>query len=101
MTKWNTAVGDTFISNTSLKLLTVIISISGFGALYNGHEIGKPPLLTFSIFLLEHVHILLPMCGASNRPCHAVRRPLSHARTLEGRIHQAVSVGHRGGHERP
>jgi hypothetical protein len=25
MTKWNTAVGDTFISNTSLKLLTVSI----------------------------------------------------------------------------
>ena len=25
MTKWNTAVGDTFVSNTSLKLLTVSI----------------------------------------------------------------------------
>jgi sister chromatid cohesion protein DCC1 len=47
VTKWNTAVGDTFISNTSLKLLTVSISIPGFGALYNGHEIGKLPLLTY------------------------------------------------------
>jgi hypothetical protein len=38
MTKWNTAVGDTFISNTSLKLLTVSIPFPsfGFGALYNG-----------------------------------------------------------------
>ena len=30
MTKWNTAVGDTFISNTFLKLLTVSISIPLF-----------------------------------------------------------------------
>ena len=38
MTKWNTAVGDTFVSNTSFNLLTVrIISplSVGFGALYN------------------------------------------------------------------
>ena len=37
MTKWNTAVGDTFISNTSLKLLTVSISspLSVSEAFYN------------------------------------------------------------------
>jgi hypothetical protein len=72
-----------------------------FGAHYNGHEIGKLPLRTFSTFLLEHVNILLPPCRTSIRPRHAVRGPLSHARTLEGRIHRAVSVGHRGRHERP
>jgi hypothetical protein len=40
MTEWNTAVGDTFISNTSVKLLTVSISIPsfGFGALDNGRR---------------------------------------------------------------
>jgi hypothetical protein len=40
MIKWNDAVGDTFISNTSLNLLTVSISIPsfGFGALYNGRK---------------------------------------------------------------
>jgi sister chromatid cohesion protein DCC1 len=32
MTKWNTAVGDTFISNTSLKLLTVSIIPSPLSA---------------------------------------------------------------------
>jgi hypothetical protein len=68
---------------------------------YNGHEIGNLPLRTFSIFLLEHVNILLPLCGTPNRPGHAVRRPLSQARTLEGRTYQAISVGHRGRLERP
>jgi hypothetical protein len=86
MTKWNPAipvVDDTFISNTSLKLLTVSISIH------------FPPRTRYS-------NILLLLCGTSNRPCHApVRRPLSHARALEGRTYQAVSVGHRGRHERP
>jgi len=49
-------------------------------------KIGKLPLCIFSIFLLEHVTtILLPLRGTSNRPCHVVRGPLSHARTLEGR----------------
>jgi hypothetical protein len=66
MTKWNTAVGDTFVSNTSLKLLTVrVVTSFGFGALYNGYEIGKLPLRTFSTFLLGHVNILLPLYGTS------------------------------------
>jgi hypothetical protein len=100
--EYRPAVGDPFVSNTSLKLLTVrVVTSFGFGALYNGYEIGKLPLRTFSTFLLEHVNILLPLCGTSIRPCHAVLRPLSHARMLEGRRHQAVSVGHRGRHERP
>ena len=40
MTKWNTTVGDTFISNTSLRLLTVSIPspLSVSGALYNGRR---------------------------------------------------------------
>jgi hypothetical protein len=40
MTKWNTAAGDTFIYNTSLKPLAVSITIPscGFGALYNGRR---------------------------------------------------------------
>jgi len=76
MTKWDTVVGDTFISNTSLKLLIVYmysLPLFGFGALYDGRT--------------------------SNRPCHAVHGPLSQSRTLEGRTHRAVSVGHRGRHE--
>jgi sister chromatid cohesion protein DCC1 len=50
MSKWNAAVGDTFVSNTSLNLLTVSIPspLSASGDLYNGHEIGKLPLHTFS-----------------------------------------------------
>jgi sister chromatid cohesion protein DCC1 len=49
VTKWNAAVGDPFVSNTSLKLLTVrVVTSFGFGALYNGYEIGKLPLRTFS-----------------------------------------------------
>jgi hypothetical protein len=94
MTKWNTAVGDTSLSKYSLPSF-------GFEALYNDELVGKLPLLTFSVFLPEHVNILLPLCRTSNRPCRAVRRPLSHARTLEGRTHQAVFVGDRGRHERP
>src|ERR1700733_1265606 len=80
---------------------SIIPSLSTLEALNNGTKIGKLPLLTFSIFLLEHVNILLPLCGTSDRPCHAVRGPLSHARTLEGRRHQAISVGYRGRLERP
>jgi Sister chromatid cohesion protein Dcc1 len=30
----------------------------GFGALYNDHEIGKLPLRTCSVFLLEHVTVI-------------------------------------------
>jgi hypothetical protein len=84
MTKWNTAVrvGDTFISNTSLNLLTVSFPFPsfGFGTVYSGHETGKLPLRTFSIYVLDHINILLPLCGTSNRP-------LSYRRMLEGRIH--------------
>jgi hypothetical protein len=62
--EYRPAVGDPFVSNTSLKLLTVrVVTSFGFGALYNGYEIGKLPLRTFSTFLLEHVNILLPLCG--------------------------------------
>ena len=97
MTKWNTALGDTFISNTSLKLLTVSIPSP---LLASELLIGKLSPCTSSIFLLEHVDILLPLYGTSNRPCHAAHRPLSHARTLEGERLQAVSFGHHGRHER-
>ena len=30
----------------------------------------------FSIFLFKTINIVLPLCGTSNRPCHAVREPL-------------------------
>jgi hypothetical protein len=74
----------------------------GLGSpLYRTTKIGKLFLRTFAIFLLENVDILLPLWGTFNRLCHAVRGPLSHTQTLEGRGHQAVSVGHRGRHERP
>ena len=103
MTKWNTAIGDTFISNTSLKLLTVSIpSPLSAPELFITDEIGQLPLLTFSIYLLvlEHVNIILLMRNFQST-FHAVRGPLSHTRTLEGRTHQAVSVGHCCRHERP
>ena len=39
MTKWNTAIGDTFSSSTSLELLMLNTILSfGFGALYNGRK---------------------------------------------------------------
>jgi hypothetical protein len=37
MTKWNTAVGDTFISNTSLKTHSILPSF-GSGPLCNGRK---------------------------------------------------------------
>ncbi len=69
MTKWNTAVGDTFVSHTSLRLLTVSIPFFSFGLEFlsmNDELLGKLPLCTFSVFLLKHVDILLSLRGTSN-----------------------------------
>ena len=61
-------------------------------------------LRILSIFLLEHITVMsyFPCVELPTDPAmRFCRGSLSHARTLEGRAHQAVSVGHRGGHERP
>ena len=69
-------------------------------ALSNTPQIGRLPLRIFAVSLLLHTSIF-PLCGTSNRPCRTIRRPLSHARTLEGKTHQAVSIRHRSRHEGP
>ena len=79
MTKWNTAVGDTFVSHTSLKLLTVSILFVVLGVPlipYNWY-LGKLPPHFFAVFL-KLDFILLSLCGTSNRPCDAVHGPFSH-----------------------
>ena len=76
------AVGDTFISNTSLNLLSVTWSIPSplsASELFITDELGQAPRLIFSIFLLEHANILLPLCRTSYRPRHAVHGPFSHS----------------------
>jgi hypothetical protein len=80
MTKWNTAVGDTFISNTSdsLKLLTVSI---------------PSPLSASEISYF-------PCAELPNDP--AMRfADLFITRDVGKQSTSSVSVGHRGGHERP
>lgn len=79
MTKSNTAAGDTFILSThpssySQSVLSLLTSEP-----FMINETGKLSPRTFSIFLLEDVNILLPLCGTSNRPCHAICGYLSYA----------------------
>jgi sister chromatid cohesion protein DCC1 len=70
MTKWNTAIGDTFISNTSLKLLTVSISIPSFGfralSYFPCAELPTDPAMRFADLSLtrerwkaEHIKLYL------------------------------------------
>ena len=68
--------GDAVIPNTSLKLLTVSASITSFD---------------FGVSYFPYAEL----------PIDPAIGPLSHAGTLEGRTLQAVSIEHRGRHERP